>query len=160
MIIVTFLFLFIIPGLYAAFVGGPFVPSSKKRHKSMLKLAKFKKSDIVYDMGCGDGRLVFTSAPFVKKAIGYELSVPLFLFAKFISLFKKKNISIRFGDIWKQDYSDADVILCYLLPSSMKKFFKVVWPTLKPGTRVISNAFQLHSLKPTDIDDRVYLYRK
>lgn len=157
--IVIILFLLILPGLYAAFTSGPFVPSARKRHRTMLKIAELSPRDIVYDLGCGDGRLVFASAPHVKKAIGYELSIPLYIFGKLVSIFKSKKASIRFGNIWMQDYSDADVIFCYLLPGSMKKFHKEIWPKLKPGTRVISNAFQIHDLKPDKQEDKVYLYR-
>jgi len=156
-IIVGILFLLIAPGLYAAFTSGPFVPSARKRHKTMIKLAKLSKKDTVYDLGCGDGRLVFSSSKHVKKAIGYDLSIPLVLYGKILSLFYSKA-SIHFGNIWKQNYSDADVIFCYLLPNAMKQFYKEVWPKLKPGTRVISNAFQIHEVKPKQVDNKVYLY--
>lgn len=158
--IVIVLFLLILPGLYAAFTSGPFVPSARNRHRTMLKIADLSSKDVVYDLGCGDGRLVFASAPHVKKAIGYELSIPLYLFGKLVSVFKSKKAHIRYGNIWTQDYTDADVIFCYLLPGSMKKFYKKVWPKLKPGTRVISNAFQIHDLKPDIEEDKVYLYKR
>ena len=158
--IVIILFLLIMPGLYAAFTSGPFVPSARKRHRTMLKIADLSSEDTIYDLGCGDGRLVFASAPHVKKAIGYELSIPLYLFGKLVSVFKSKKASIRFGNIWKQDYKNATVIFCYLLPNAMKQFYKEVWPKLTPGTRVISNAFQMHDLKPDKQEDKVYLYKK
>ena len=154
----TIVFLFLIPGFYAAVTGGPYVPSSRKRHQNMIKLAGLKKFDIVYDLGCGDGRLIFESARSAKKAIGYELSIPLYLFGKIRQLLNPKNAKIRYGNIWKQDYRDADVIFCYLLPKSMQHFHKLVWPTLKPGTRVVSNAFQIHEIKPAKELDKVYLY--
>lgn len=158
-IIITLIFILLIPGFYAAITSGPFVPSSRKRHRSMLKLADLQPTDIVYDLGCGDGRLVFNAARFAKKAIGYELSIPLYLFGKLRSLFGRPNAFIRYGNIWKQDYRDADVIFCYLLPKAMKQFYREVWPTLKPGTRVISNAFQIHEVKPIKKEEKVYLYR-
>lgn len=156
--IVAFLFLLIAPGLYAAFTSGPFVPSARKRHKTMLKLAELTDSDIVYDLGCGDGRLVFSASKLAGKAFGYDLSIPLVLYGKFLSLFYPKA-QIRFGNIWKQNYDDATVIFCYLLPGAMKQFHKEVWPKLKKGTRVISNAFEIHKLKPLKKEDKVYLYQ-
>jgi hypothetical protein len=63
-------FLFLLPGFYAAVTGGPFVPSSRKRHQDMIKLADLKPSDVVYDLGCGDGRLIFQAAKSAKEAIG------------------------------------------------------------------------------------------
>ena len=157
-VFVSLLFLLVLPGFYAAFTTGPFVPSSKKRHMKMLMLADLKSSDVVYDLGCGDGRLIFSAVPHVKKAIGYELSIPLILFAKMKAFLTRSKVQIRFGNIWKQDYSDADVIFWYLLPRAMDQFFRDVWPKLKPGTRVVSNAFQIHHLQPTKQADKVYLY--
>ncbi len=158
-IILTLVLVFLIPGAYAAITSGPFVPSSRKRHKAMLDLAELELSDVVYDIGCGDGRLVFRAAPFVKKVIGYELSIPLYLFGKIRQLFNPKNAHIRYGNIWKQDYKDANVIFVYLLPKAMKQFYKEIWPTLKPGTRVVSNAFQIHEIKPIQKEGKVYLYQ-
>lgn len=157
--LVGFLGLSILPGFYAAVTSGPFVPSSRKRHLTMIDLAKLKKSDVVYDLGCGDGRLVFHAAKKAKKAIGYELSIPLYLFGKIAQLFHPRA-SIRYGNIWKQDYTEGTVIFCYLLPKAMKQFYSEVWPALKPGTRVISNAFQIHDIQPVKQEDKVYLYQK
>ncbi len=155
--IVGFLFLLIAPGLYAAFTSGPFVPSARKRHKTMLKLADLSDDDVVYDLGCGDGRLVFSASKFAGKACGYDLSIPLVIYGKIVSLFHPRA-QIRFGNIWKQDYQDATVIFCYLMPKAMVQFHKEIWPNLKPGTRVISNAFPIHELRPDQKEDKVYLY--
>lgn len=156
--IIFFLFLLIAPGLYAAFTSGPFVPSARKRHKTMLKLADLSDDDVVYDLGCGDGRLVFSASKLAGKAFGYDLSIPLILYGKMLSLFYPKA-QIRFGNIWKQNYDDATVIFCYLMPKAMAQFHKEIWPKLKPGTRVISNAFPIHELKPDQKEDKVYLYK-
>lgn len=150
--------LFLAPGLYAAFTSGPFVPSARKRHKTMLKLADLKSSDVVYDLGCGDGRLVFSASKLAKRAIGYDLSIPLVLYGKLVSLFYSKA-QICFGNIWKQDYPDATVIFCYLMPNAMTHFHKEVWPKLKKGTRVISNSFEIHEIEPLKKEDKVYLYQ-
>jgi hypothetical protein len=150
----------LIPGFYAAIISGPFVPSARKRTQAMLKLADIKSTDITYDLGFGDGRLIFAAAKQSKKAIGYELSIPLYLFGLIRKWVSRSKVGIRFGNIWKQDYRDADVIFCYLLPKAMTRFYKEVWPTLKPGTRVISNAFTIHEIQPIKIDEKVYLYQK
>jgi len=157
-IFVGFLFLLVVPGFYAALTSGPFVPSSKKRYMNMLMLADLKPSDVVYDLGFGDGRLIFNAAPHVKKAVGYDLSIPLVVFAKIKALIKGSKVQIRFGNIWHQDYSDANVIFCYLLPRAMDQFFVEIWPKLKPGARVVSNAFQIHHLQPTKQIEKVFLY--
>lgn len=152
--------LLLVPGFYAAIISGPFVPSARKRTQSMLKLAGIKSDDVVYDLGFGDGRLIFAASTQAKKAIGYELSIPLYLFGLIRKLVGRSKVSVRYGNIWKQDYRDADVIFCYLLPKAMTRFYQEVWPTLKPGTRVISNAFTIHEVQPIKTDDKVYLYRR
>jgi len=152
--------LLLIPGFYAAVISGPFVPSTRKRYKAMVSLADLKPSDIVYDMGFGDGRLVFASSKTAKKAIGYELSIPLYLFGLIRKYMTLSPVQIRYGNIWNQDYRDANVIYCYLLPKAMHRFYAEVWPTLKPGTRVISNAFPIHETQPTKTEEHVYLYIK
>jgi len=158
-VLIVLFTLLIIPGFYAALTSGPFVPSARKRHKTMLKLAQLSDDDVAYDLGCGDGRLVFSASKQAKRATGYDLSIPLVLYGKLLGLFYSKA-KIRFGNIWKQDYSDADVIFCYLLPKAMRQFYKEVWPDLKPGTRVISNAFMIHELEPVEVMDKVYLYQR
>lgn len=150
----------LLPGFYAAFTSGPFVPSARKRHQAMLRLATLKSSDVVYDLGCGDGRLVFAAAKTVKKAIGYELSIPLYLFGVIRAALSRSKGVIRFGDIWKQNYGEATVIFCYLLPKAMQRFHVEIWPTLKPGTVVISNAFPIHALAPVAEEEKVFVYRR
>ena len=150
----------LIPGFYAAFVSGPFVPSAQKRKVAMLKLANIRPSDIVYDLGFGDGRLIFAASNKAKRAIGIELSVPLYLFGLLRKLFSRSKVWILYGNIWKQDYRDADVVFCYLLPKAMHRFYSEIWPSLKPGTRVISNAFPIHETQPAKTEEHVYLYIK
>ena len=157
-----YLFLFIsavlMPGFWVAITGSPFVSSSKKRQRAMVAMAKIKKGEIVYDAGCGDGSLVFAAGGLGAKAIGYDMSIPLFLWGRF-QMLRHKGV-IRYGNLWKQDYRDADVIFCYLLPKAMEKFYRTLWPTLKKGTRVICNAFPLESIAPKKVEGKVYLYVK
>lgn len=80
LVIITTLVL--IPSLYALKTGAPFIPSSKKTLERMMKLAKIKPGDNVYDLGCGDGRIVFASTKAGAKAVGYELSLLPFCMPK------------------------------------------------------------------------------
>lgn len=158
--IVIFFFVLLLPGLWGAFTTGPFVPSGKKRYKTMLKLAAIRPSDTVYELGCGDATLILQAAKIAKKATGYEIAIPLVLWGKLRRLVTASKAHIRFADIWKQDYADADVILCYLMPNAMRRFYRDIWPGLKPGTRVISNAFRIHELTPTQEEESVFMYKK
>lgn len=153
------IFLLTLPGLYGAF-SAPFVPSSRKKLKAMLSLADLNPHDTVYDLGCGDGRFIFAAAPHVKKAVGYDLSIPLVWLGKLKALLTRSKAQIRFGNMFRQNYADADVIFCYLLSETMNRFYREIWPTLKPGTRVLSNTFSIKNLEPVKEEGRVYLYVK
>ncbi len=149
----------IAPGLFAMYTGAPYFPSIRKRKDAMLNLAKIQPGETVYDLGCGDGRLVRAAAKKGAHAIGYELSVPTFIIAWLTSLFSKRT-SIRLGNFWNKSYADADVILCFLMPDSMQEFYKKIWPQLKPGCRVISHAFSIKGLEAMAKEGPVMLYVK
>lgn len=149
------------PGIYAMVKGAPFVPSMDRAVKSMLKLGKFTGKDRVVDIGCGDGKLVRNIAKEgVKEAVGYELSIPTFLLARFRTFLAKGKEKILFGNFWNQDLAKYDVIVCFLLVDAMKDFEKRIWPNLRKGTRVISNAFKLRGVPIMAEEGGVYLYLK
>lgn len=149
-----------LPGLWLMFRGSPpFVPTPKKTMHVMLKLSKLKKSDVAYDLGCGDGRLLIEAAARGARAIGYEFSLPTFLLAWFRTR-KVLNATPHFGNFWKKSYADADVIFCYLLTQTMKDFQAHIWPQLKKGTRVVSHCFRMPDIAYAEAENGVYLYVK
>lgn len=148
-----------LPGLWATKTGAPSIPTRKKVLDTMLHLARIKPGETVYDLGCGDGRIVFAAQKAGANAVGYELSLPTYLLAKLRSL-TYPGSRIEYKNFWTQDYSDADVIFCYLLTSSMQTFKDKVWPNLKPGCRVVSHAFTMKDVAPQEEQDGVILYVK
>ena len=159
LLILSGVLILIIPSIVAMLGGAPFVPSNRSSFLRMMEWAKIKKGERVYDLGCGDGRFIFAAAAAGAKATGYELSIPVWLLAKIRSFFHPHS-SIRYADFWKQDYRDADVVFCYLLPKTMQTFKKKIWPQLKPKTRVISHAFAMEGVKPEKKEGTVMLYVK
>lgn len=138
----------LIPTVYAMIVGAPFVPTQMTQVNRMLEAAKIKPGMKVYDLGCGDGRLVHEAAKKYKAdAVGYEFSPLVWLWAKFVALFWRSRARIVFGDFWGKDLSDSDVIFCYLLPHSMKKFEEKIIPQLKKGSLIVSHAFPIPNFK-------------
>lgn len=137
----------------------PFVPTLMSDVRTMIDFAGIKKGDKVYDLGCGDGRLLLAAADKGATAIGYELSAPTLLLAKFRT-YGRENIHALYGDFWKKDLGDADVVFSYLLLGAMAEFEKKIWPTLKPGCRVVSHAFSMPTIKPVKREGRVILYVK
>lgn len=136
------LLLLCIPGICVMRGAAPFVTTSKRTAKAMLMLAGIQDGERIYDLGCGDGRLVFAAAREGAIAVGYEMSVPAFLIAKLRSSFHPRS-HIRFRNFWHQRYNNADVLFCYFLRDTMQDFERNIWPTLKPGCRVVSHAFTM-----------------
>ena len=151
----------VFPGIYSMLFGAPFIPTSKKRIAAIIELGNFGGNDSVYDLGCGDGRVIREVAlKDVKMAIGYEFSIPTYFFAKIKTMIGRGKEIIKFGNFWKKDFSDADALICFFLESTMKEFERKIWPLLKPGARVISNEFKMKNVEPDKTSDGVYLYVK
>ena len=141
--------LILIPTLYAMLKGAPFVPTPMEEVRRMLKAAELKPGDLIYDLGSGDGRLVHTASRLYKaKAVGYELSPLVWAWSIFLSIFWRSKAKLRFGNFWNKDVSDAKVIVCYLLPPAMENLKKNILPQLKPGTLLVSHAFQIQGWIP------------
>ncbi len=143
-----------VPTIYAL-LGAPFVPTPLPRVRKMLELAKIKPGDKVYDIGCGDGRLVHLASKEHKaQAVGFELSPPVWFWAKICQPFWFSKAKIKYRNFVSQDISDADVIVCYLMPNTLKKFQEKL-KKLKKGTRIISYAFQIPDLKLVHEEEKI-----
>ncbi len=121
----------------------------------MLALARLKPGEKIYDIGCGDGRLVHLASKEHKAlAVGFELSPLIYCIAKICQPFWKSKAKIQFRDFRFQNLSDADVIVCYLLPNTLKTFQEKFDRELKKGTRVVSYAFSIGEWKPIHKEQR------
>ncbi len=144
-----------IPTIIAMATGAPFVPTPMARVEKMLELAKIKPGEKVYDIGCGDGRMVYLAANEYKaNATGFELSPLVFALAVIRKFFWKSKAKIRFADFRRRNLSDADVIVCYLLPESLAHLQPKLDAELKKGARVVSYAFPIGSWKVTHREER------
>lgn len=148
-----------LPGIRARWGGAPYVRSSKKTQDTMFRFAAIRPGETVYDLGCGDGTVVRKASKLGAKAIGLEASLLTFVLA-WLWCLPFRGARIRFGDLWKGEYRNADVVFCYLLVQSMQRFEAEIWPTLKPGCRVVSNSFRMKGLTPEKEEGNVFLYRK
>ena len=122
-----------------------FVPTPQDIVEQMLKLAEVKKSDLVYDLGSGDGRIVITAAKtYGCRAIGYELDKELVeqSRAKAEMAGVKSLVTIESKDLFTADLRDADVVAVYLLPQQLEKLLPQL-ETLKAGTRIVSHQFEI-----------------
>jgi protein-L-isoaspartate O-methyltransferase len=150
----------------------PYLPTPNTIVEAMLKLADLKPKEKMWDLGSGDGRIVIMAAKkFGADAAGVEFDYDLFhqSVAKIREL-KIPNAVIYLGDIFDQDYSKADVLTIYLLPSSNEKLRPLLEKQLKKGARVVCHDFPIAGWKEdkmVTIDDdgegrshTLYLYQR
>jgi hypothetical protein len=155
------LIFFVFPGIYSMIFGAPLTITSRKRRNAIIELGNFKKNDVVYDLGCGDGKLIHEiSKRGVKEAIGYEFSVPTYIVAVIRKWLVQGRERIFYKNFWKRDYSKATKIVCFLLPNSMRKLKKEIWANLRRGVMLISNDAKLPGIKAEKEMHNVYLYIK
>jgi SAM-dependent methyltransferase len=129
----------------------PFVPSPMKVVEEMLKLAGANKSDRVYDLGSGDGRIVIMAAEkFGAQSVGIELDETLVAQsrARIKELKLEDRARILHGNIYEADLSKATVVTLYLLTSVNERLKPILEKRLRPGTRVVSHDFQVPGWEP------------
>jgi SAM-dependent methyltransferase len=129
-----------------------FVPTPQEAVDKMLELAEVKKGEKVYDLGCGDGRIVVTAAKkFGAKGVGIDIDPQRIAEsqANVRSNKVEQLVTIKESDIFKEDFSDADVVTLYLLPSLNVKLIPQL-EKLKPGARIISYQFNMDGVKPKE----------
>ena len=124
----------------------PYVPTPQEVVDKMLEMAKVGPNDYLVDLGSGDGRIPVTAAKrFGTRGFGVDLNPQRVKEA--IANAKEANVSdkVRFveGDLFKTDFSQATVLTLYLLPSVNLRLRPVILDVLKPGTRVVSHAFDM-----------------
>ncbi|MDX9755213.1 MAG: class I SAM-dependent methyltransferase [bacterium] len=146
-----------LPSVYALWDGAPWVPTDPQTVRRMLELAAIQPGQRVMDLGCGDGRIVRAAHHQGTMAIGYEISVIAFLVAWGCG---RGQGRIIYGDFWKADVAEADVIFWYQMPRSEARFFSQIWPRLKPGCKVIVNTFAFRSIAPDQRCGTISLYIK
>jgi len=129
-----------------------FVPTPQDAVEKMLELAEVKKGDVVYDLGCGDGRIVVTAAKkFGAHGIGIDIDPQRIAESKenVRTNGVEKLVTIKNADIFEETFSDASVITLYLLPSLNVKLIPQ-FEKLKPGTRIVSYQFNMDGVKPKE----------
>lgn len=130
-----------------------YVPTPNDVVERMCKLGKVTKDDVVYDLGCGDGRMVLTAvADFgAKRGVGVDIDANLVKESKENA--KKRGlegkVEFREGDVLKvKDLSDASVVLLYMGDDVNLRLRPILQKTLKPGSRIVSHRFTMGDWKP------------
>ncbi len=151
----------------------PYYPTPAFVVEKMLRLGELKKGETMFDLGSGDGRIVIMAAKeFGAQSTGVEIDSDLVKQSR-VRL-EKMNLSgqvrIIEGDILRQDYSEADLLTIYLLPTSNDKVRPLLEKQLKNGARVVCHDFDMTGWTPDKVehieDDgegrshTLYLYRR
>jgi SAM-dependent methyltransferase len=134
----------------------PFVPSPQNVVERMLSAANTKPTDVVYDLGSGDGRVLITAAQrFGAKAVGIEIS-PKEAKASQERIRQLKlddKIRVIEGDLLKVDLSEADVVTIYLLTKSNEMLRPNLEKYLKAGARVVSHDYEIRGWVPNRVEE-------
>jgi len=127
-----------------------YVPTRQSVVDAMLKVTNVKAGDVVYDLGCGDGRIVVTAAKLGARGVGIDIDPKRVAEAN--ENVKTNGVGDRVRilnqDLFTTDLSEASVVTLYLLPSLNLKLRPILWKTLKPGTRIVSHDFDMGDWKP------------
>jgi len=147
----------------------PYVSSPQNIVEKMLEMAKIRPGETLYDLGCGDGRVLVAAAQKYKaKAVGVEISSPR---VKEATLnIKRAGVeglaSVVHADLMDVDLAPANIVVLYLLRDSNDLVRPKLEKSLKPGTRVISHDYEIRGWKPTSVerseankrDHSIYVY--
>jgi len=143
-----------------------FVPTPNEVVNAMLRMAGVTKQDVVYDLGCGDGRIVITAAQqYGARGVGIDIDPDRVEEAT--DNVRKAGVADRVriiqGDLFEADISAATVVTLYLLTDLNLKLRPKLLRDLKPGTRIVSHAFSMGDWQPERTADvqgtTVYLWR-
>lgn len=143
-----------------------YVPTPPEVVQAMLKVAKVGPNDVVYDLGCGDGRIVVAAVKDfgAKTAVGIDIDPQRISEARENAKAAGVTDQVKFleADLFQTDISQATVVTLYLLPSLNVKLQPKLMQELKPGTRIVSHAFDMGDWAPEqelDVDGRkVYFW--
>jgi precorrin-6B methylase 2 len=136
----------------------PFVPTPQEVVERMLRIARVGKDDVLFDLGCGDGRIVVTAAK-VHGARGTGIDLDPERIGE-----ARKNaeqagvadrVNFKVADLFETDVSPASVVTLYLLPNVNIRLRPRLWKQLKVGSRVVSHAFDMGPEWPPEKTDSV-----
>lgn len=132
----------------------PFVPVKNKTIDVIISALELNNQSVLYDLGCGDGRVLFKIAKINKSisCIGIEIGPLPFLLAKIKNFFlNSRNVRILYGDFFNLNISNASHIFLYLFPEALDKILPKFEKELKQGTRIVSCDFQFSQKTPDKI---------
>lgn len=149
---------------YGAVRGAPWLPTPRADVARLTRIVGSLKGKKVYDLGCGDGRMVCAAAADEAQAVGYEVSLLPYIMAKIRSAFVRGDVKIIYRDFWTVDLREADIVYCFLIPETMGKLKGKFERELRRGSYVISYVFEIPGWETHLVDEvenrhKMYTYR-
>jgi ubiquinone/menaquinone biosynthesis C-methylase UbiE len=146
----------------------PYLPTTPAAVQAMLKLAGVTRDDVVYDLGCGDGRIVIAAAKlYGAHGVGVDIDPQRIQDANENARKAGVERLVRFeqNDLFQADIREASVVTLFLLTSVNARLRPKLLRELRPGTRVVSNTFDMGDWKPdkeftVDTGDEGYFSKK
>jgi precorrin-6B methylase 2 len=144
-----------------AFYGLPPVPTKPERIRKALQLADLKPGETLYDLGAGDGRVLFLAAcDFDAKAVGLEIG-PIqcaLIWLRATASGFGKQIEIRWENFYKADVQDADVVFVYATSKEIMKLAVHLEKQMKTGSRLVSISADFSDWEPSAMDDHDLIF--
>ena len=150
--------------LWPLVIGAGWIPTPKKVVRKMLQLASVDADDTLFELGSGDGRIIFMAATeFGAKAVGIEADPVRVLWTLIWIRLKglKDQVNVLWGNFFKKDLTAASVVTIYQSTDINNRLKDKLMRELKPGTRVISHSFTFECWEPIKVDkeSKVYVYK-
>lgn len=147
--------------LVPALHGLPSRPTKPDRIRKALKLANLQPDETLYDLGAGDGRVLFMAArEFDSKSVGIEIG-PVqcaLIWLRITASGLGSKIKIQWGNFFKTDLSKADVVYVYATSSEVIKLAPYLEKQMKPGSRIVSISADFPEWEPTQFDDHDLIF--
>ncbi len=140
----------------------PWWRTNRKIARAICRLAEISKDDIVYDLGCGDGTFLITSAKeFNAAGVGIEIEPSRFLISKIRILLNNlsSKVKIKRKSFFDEDLSNATVVVVYLIPKTLNLLLPKFKKELKKGTKIVSYRYPLElKSQNSKFKNNLYLY--
>lgn len=155
---------FLVSKFWTVFIGAGWSPTPLPTVRRMLSIAGVKPEDTVYDLGCGDGRIIITAArEYGAKSVGIEADPCrcLYTWMRIKTSRLTKKTALIWGSFFRRDLSEATVVTLFLSQEANNNLRKKLIQELKPGARIVSYYWILDGWRPTKVDrkSQVYLYQ-
>ena len=135
----------------------PYVPTAEVVVEKMLEMAKVTSKDVVYDLGCGDGRIVITAAKkYGARGVGIDINPQRIAEANANLKKEKLGDKVKFiqGDLFNANFAEATVVTLYLLPDINLELRPQLWRQLPVGARVVSHDYHMGDDWPPERTER------